>query len=365
MVTAGFTGRLTLESGIPPPPLPIFLSAWESQYPFTLYLIPNQRITVSMDYFSEAESYSSGGREGTLCQHLGYSQDARLAIVGADDFGLCSETNRAVVELYRLKRLTSTTIMTPAPGFADAVAAYGATSGLPCGVHIALTSDYRNSPTSPVSDPESVPSLLMDGAHFHFSVADFFKHANPADAEREAAAQIEKALANGIDVTHLDSHAGTLQLRPEFAAVYLRLAVKYRLPLRMASRSLIMQVGLPGELVDLARCEGLHFPDNFIYIPLVRFTSLTEKVNFLEELIDRMPPGLTEFYFHPAFDSPEARRLADSTTDVEDLRQGESAWLPRIVDYQLLSSGWLQEALAAKNVTLIDYRPLRDLVRQA
>jgi predicted glycoside hydrolase/deacetylase ChbG (UPF0249 family) len=203
----------------------------------------------------------------------------------------------------------------------------------------------------------------MDGAHLHFSTADFLKHADPAEAESEAAAQIEKTLASGVDITHLDSHAGTLQLRPEFAAVYLRLAVRYHLPLRMASRSLITQVGLPGEIIDYARSQGLHFPDNFIYIPLVRFTSLPEKERFLEQLIEQMPPGLTEFYFHPALDSPEARHLADSASDADGLRPGESAWTPRLVDYQLLSSGKLQKTFAAKEVTLIDYRPLRDLVR--
>ena len=51
---------------------------------------------------------------------------------------------------------------------------------------------------------------------------------------RELRAQIERAILWGFDVSHLDSHMGTLQLKPEFFDVYLELAVEFRLPLRLS-----------------------------------------------------------------------------------------------------------------------------------
>ena len=57
------------------------------------------------------------------------------------------------------------------------------------------------------------------------------------EVRRECWAQIERAMLWGLDVTHLDSHMGTLQLRPEFFDIYLDLAIEFRLPLRMAGAS--------------------------------------------------------------------------------------------------------------------------------
>ena len=56
------------------------------------------------------------------------------------------------------------------------------------------------------------------------------RHADPAAVEVELRAQVEAALAAGIDVTHLDAHMGAA-LAPEFCDIYLRLGVDYRLPI--------------------------------------------------------------------------------------------------------------------------------------
>ena len=53
--------------------------------------------------------------------------------------------------------------------------------------------------------------------------------AAPEAVEAELRAQVEAALAAGIDVTHLDDHMGTV-LAPEFVGVYLRIAADFRLP---------------------------------------------------------------------------------------------------------------------------------------
>jgi YdjC-like protein len=62
---------------------------------------------------------------------------------------------------------------------------------------------------------------------------------------RECRAQIERALAWGIDVTHLAPHLTAITLRPEFFDVYLDMAVDFRLPIRLPSTITADQAGFP------------------------------------------------------------------------------------------------------------------------
>ena len=48
----------------------------------------------------------------------------------------------------------------------------------------------------------------------------------------ECQAQIDQALAWGVDVTHLDTHMGVANIAP-FAEIFLDLAATYRLPVRL------------------------------------------------------------------------------------------------------------------------------------
>ena len=48
---------------------------------------------------------------------------------------------------------------------------------------------------------------------------------------RELRAQVERALAWGIDVTHLTPHLSAITLRPEFFDLYLEMAIEFELPI--------------------------------------------------------------------------------------------------------------------------------------
>ena len=87
------------------------------------------------------------------------------------------------------------------------------------------------------------------------------------------------------------------------------------------------------------------FPDDFVYVPGVGSRQI---------LLDAIPgyePGVTEAYLHPAVDSPELEAMA---TD----------WEARVDDYRLLvHDRELRAAIDDAGVTVIGYRPLRDLMR--
>ena len=60
------------------------------------------------------------------------------------------------------------------------------------------------------------------------------RHAHPEAVEAEWRAQIDRALATGIDVTHLDTHMGSA-LAPEWCDRYVALGTEYGIPVLLTS----------------------------------------------------------------------------------------------------------------------------------
>jgi hypothetical protein len=306
--------------------------------------------------FAPPEPYLWRNRLTTLSEHLGYAPQERLLIINADDFGFSPDVNRAVEELFAHDKITSTTIMVPSVHYQDALARYSRVGRMSCGVHLTLTSDLAGSPATPVLPPERIPSLLSDGRHFFSNGEHFFAHADPPEAEAEATAQIEKALADGIDATHLDSHEGTLQLVPRFAEIFVRLAAKYRLPTRMGSRLLLEQLGLKTDWIDGVRRMGIHAPDNLIYIAIDQFNDYASKEAFVLQLIDDLPIGVTELYFHPSYPTTTETGANLDGVDFRNVRQ----W-----DFDILTSARFFERLQKNRIRMIGFRELRELTRSA
>ena len=115
-------------------------------------------------------------------------------------------------------------------------------------------------------------------------------------------AQIERALAWGIDVTHLAPHLTAITLRPEFFDVYLELAVEFPLPIRLPSTITAEQAGFPFR--RLAADEGVVFPDHFDHD--WRAGSRDRVYAAIRDL----QPGVTEIHVQPAIDTPEVRALS-------------------------------------------------------
>jgi chitin disaccharide deacetylase len=138
----------------------------------------------------------------------------RRLIVNADDFGLTDGINRAVVDLYELDALTSTTLMAAAPRFHEAVEISQHQKPLGVGCHIVLVDG------TPVANPTAVPTLLDasskrgDEPRLRSSLGEFIRdlylgRINSVHIEREAIAQILRLQQAGIAVTHVDTHKHT------------------------------------------------------------------------------------------------------------------------------------------------------------
>lgn len=272
----------------------------------------------------------------TLAQRLGHPADARLLIVNCDDLGMCHSANEGVYSSLRDGVATSATLMVPCPWAREAAAQY---RGEDVGVHLTLNAEWELYRWGPIT---VAPSLLGGDGGFPRTVADVWDHADLDEVRRELRAQVERAILWGFDVTHLDSHMGTLQLRPEFFDVYLDLAVDFELPIRLSGRSTQELVGFPFR--DLAEQEGVVAPDHLIY-----YSGVGGRAAF-DALLDDVRPGVTEIFLHPATDHAELRALAPD-------------WERRVDDHRLLSDESLRHRIDQAGVTLVGWRELRDLQR--
>ena len=163
----------------------------------------------------------------TLAERLGYPADAKLLIVTSDDLGLTHASNVATYDALRNGLATSASLMVPCPWARDAAAGY---RGEDVGVNLTLNAELDTYRWGPLTHS---PSLLDGDGGFPRTVEDAWEHADLEEVRRECRAQIERAIVWGFDVSHLASHLGALQLRPEFFDVYLELAVDFGLPLRL------------------------------------------------------------------------------------------------------------------------------------
>jgi predicted glycoside hydrolase/deacetylase ChbG (UPF0249 family) len=273
----------------------------------------------------------------TLAERLGHKPDAKLVIISCDDLGSCHGATVGVYQAIREGVATCASIMMPAPWAQFAAAEY---KGEDIGVHLTLNAEHPMYRWGPLTH---APSLLSGEGGFPRSVDDLWEHADSTEVLRECRAQIERAIAWGIDVTHLAPHLTSITLRPEFFDVYLELAYEFKLPIRLPSTITPEVAGFPFRA--LAQEEGVVFPDHFDH---------DWRAGSRERVLDairQLQPGVTEIHVQPAIDTPEVRALGDVAL----------GWID---DLALVTKDEvLRQAIAESGATLIGYRELRNAMR--
>lgn len=273
----------------------------------------------------------------SLSERLGFSSDEKILIINADDLGLCHSANVGVFECLKTGLVTSASLMVPGPWAREACARY---RGEDVGVHLTLNSQFELYPWGPITH---APSLLGGDGGFPRTVEDVWNHADLDEVRRECKAQIERAILWGFNVSHLDVHMATLQLRPEFFDIYLDLGIDFGLPLRMLGSDLESFLGFPARQV--ATEAGVIFTDHTI------LTNSVGSRELIEAHLDTLQPGVTELHLHPATDSDELRALAPD-------------WSRRVDDYVMVcKESYLKDAIENAGVRLIGFRLLRELAR--
>jgi chitin disaccharide deacetylase len=268
---------------------------------------------------------------------LGYSDDARLLLVNADDFGMYPAINGAVVRAFQAGIVQSTSLMVPCPGAAQAAQLVRDNPEIHFGVHLSVIRDIEQYRWGPLAPMERVPSLLDEGGSFYSTgrMSEMLGWAKLEELEVEFRAQIEAVLGAGLAPTHLDWHCLRNGGREDIFDLTLGLAQEYRLALRAASPP----------YTDRLRRQGLPMAD---YDLLDSFTlSLDEKPARYTRMLRALPAGLSEWAVHPSLGDPESRAL------------DPNGWRVRRTDLDFLVSPLAREVIQEEGIILLGYAPLQ------
>lgn len=267
---------------------------------------------------------------------------ARL-IVNADDYGLTPGVSAGIRRAHREGIVTCTTAMMIFPNLEDDLRrAREETPDLGLGVHL-VASEY-----APLRPTASVRSLVDDtglffGPQIHFGPDSANVHArfDRTELRDEWRAQIERFLALGIPLDHLDSHHHAAYLHKQTFGVLIELAREYQTPLRIPA-PVVFETGggwryTSGgplgwhaetvETVDLAHTLG--FFDTFY--------DTRATVEHLLYIISNMPEGDFELMCHPG--------------EVDDQLMACTSYnTPRAAEIAALCDSRVREALLERGV---------------
>jgi len=187
-------------------------------------------------------------------------------------------------------------------------------------------------------------------------VASLHAHMNADAAAAELRAQVQRVLAAGVDVTHMDTHMGSVS-HPQLMLAYMGLAQEYRIPAmipRLAAAE-IEALGVSAELaqVYVGMLDELERSGTLPIVDHIRSLSMPGGADRLEEfsaLLRALPPGLTHLAFHPARPGPEIEAISDD-------------WPMRVADRAAFSDTRLPQVLRDSGVKVLQYRQLRDVMR--
>lgn len=285
----------------------------------------------------------------TLAERLGFKATDKILIINGDDVGMSHAANAATIDAMENGLMTSGTIMVPCPWFAEIAAYAKEHPGSDFGLHLTHTSEWKKYKWGPVASKSEVPGLVDPQGYLWPDIMSVYKNSTPEQAEIEARAQIKKALAAGVDVTHLDSHMGALQYNIQYHEVYRRLAREFDLPLRMGSQDLLAAQG-GGHLRAQLDADGVIYPDYLIH----GNRKPGEQVgDYWKRMLKELKPGVTELYIHAALAGEEMQHITNS-------------WQERAAEHHLFTKDEeVRKILEAQGVKRIGYRALRDLQRKA
>jgi predicted glycoside hydrolase/deacetylase ChbG (UPF0249 family) len=275
-------------------------------------------------------------------ERLGYPANARVLVIHADDLGMAHSVNRATFEALEKGWITSSSILVPCPWFADVARFARSHPDADLGIHLAVNSEWTGYRWGPVSPVDAVSSLLDREGYLPLEETAVVGSARPDQVERELRAQVDRARAAGIRLSHLDSHMATLFRSPELLKVYLKMGPAYNLPLLLersgADRSPWAVTTEADALVD--RVVSLDAPG----------AAPSEWPAAYEKLLAPLPPGVYELIVHLAYDDDEMRGAT------WDHPNWGAAW--RQADFDLVRSPRFQEFLKTQGFTLIGWKEL-------
>jgi predicted glycoside hydrolase/deacetylase ChbG (UPF0249 family) len=232
-------------------------------------------------------------------------------IINADDFGLSTSVNRAIVASLQASLCSSTTIMANQPAFLEACQlAHDHRLFDRVGVHLVLT---EGSPLTEAikrfprfCDPEGQFCLSRKKRVLRMSVAERDAVAG------ELSAQIRRCKTAGLPITHVDSHNHSHE---EFAILSLVIDLAHREKIRFCRLSKNCGSG-----IDLPRTLYRHVVNARIRHAGLAGTRFFGRAGDVAELMRKRGDGCSaEVMVHPAFDEHGSLHDSFQRVGLDDL----------------------------------------------
>ncbi|MCL6457860.1 MAG: polysaccharide deacetylase family protein [Gorillibacterium sp.] len=293
---------------------------------------------------------------------LGYSEQDRLLIVNADDFGMCHSFNIGVKQLLEEGVISSTTLMMPCPWAKEAAVWSAAHPIYDVGIHLTLTSEWKFYKWGPVSRNSDTTSLITAEGYFPADCLTVEQQADTTQVRTEIISQIELAKLFGVNPTHLDNHMGSvygLQTGRHFLETVLDICMEYQLPFRMPRSAFGMDLPPQMEIImdvlaELADSRGVFILDYLLGLPFQTEVSQTyEEVRAdMASLLRSMRPGISEIIIHP---SPAT----------DELKAVMPHWERRAMEFELFRDPYLQKVIKEEGIQMIRWKDLQEAQRAA
>ena len=291
---------------------------------------------------------SCTAQKPNLAERLGYAKDAKLLIIHADDLGVAHSENAASIAAFEQGMVNSGSIMVPCPWFPEMANYSKNNPTADLGLHLTLTAEWDTYKWGPVAPITEVPGLVNEQGFLYDNCRDVVLNASEVEVEKEIRAQIERALAFGVNVSHVDSHMGCL-FNPKFFGIYAKVAREYKLPFLLTISGLQQ---FPGTAEKLLPSDVL-IEDVFMIYPPQAKEGMDK---FYENTLRNIPEGVSEILIHVAYDDAEMQAV---TIDHPDYG---AAW--RQQDYNFFTSEKCRKILAEEGIQLITWREIGKLVEK-
>ena len=243
------------------------------------------------------------------------SLEPRRLIVNADDFGLSSSVNAAVIQAHCNGILTTASLMVNEPGCAEAVRLAQENPRLGTGLHLTLLMGHS------ALAPAAIPGLVNARGEFSNSPVGvgmdyFFKGKLRSQLRAEIHAQFEKFHATGLKLDHVNGHLH-LHLHPVIFSILMEDAGKLGIrhlrltrdclarSRRMAAGRWFYRVSHAGIYEWLSNRARRPLEQRGIRHAQITFGLLQDSQvdeDYILKLLPELPAGDSELYSHPSLD---------------------------------------------------------------
>lgn len=260
-------------------------------------------------------------------------------IVRIDDMGSFHSANRACIDSYKNGIATTVELMVPCPWFLEAVEMLKQNPELDVGVHLTLTSEWKNYKWGSLT---YAPTLVDSNGYFfqkqkdwvNENAKDAFWNAHPdlKEVESELRAQLELAIHHLPNISHFSGHMGigSSGVDPKMEELFSKLAEDYNLDIQLSNYNV---EGLSGAMAG----EQANFK--------------VRKQNFIKTLKNLENGKTYLFVEHPGYDDPEMKAV--------NYFDGQNVGIDRDVVTKILTDGDVKKVIEERNIELINYSELK------